>query len=48
MDLFAVIRRSDPTKVRVWERELAEREVKLLKLTGGRIVSLNPPVSPAL
>ncbi|GJR61734.1 hypothetical protein Tco_1503896 [Tanacetum coccineum] len=47
MDLFAFIRHSDPTKVRVGERNLAEREVKLLKMTEGRIVSLNPPVTAA-
>ncbi|GKA64656.1 hypothetical protein Tco_0764363 [Tanacetum coccineum] len=44
MDLFAFIRHSDPTKVRIGEREPAEREVKLLKLTEGRTVSFNPPV----
>nr|GEX40193.1 glutathione S-transferase [Tanacetum cinerariifolium] len=42
---FAFIHHSDPTKVRICERELAEKEVKLLKLTEGRIVPLNPPVS---
>nr|GEW22999.1 hypothetical protein [Tanacetum cinerariifolium] len=47
MDLFAFIRHSDPTKVRIGKRELAKREVKLLKLTKGRIVPLNPPVSAA-
>ncbi|GJU87453.1 hypothetical protein Tco_1294999 [Tanacetum coccineum] len=47
MDLFAFIRHSDPTKVGVGERNLAEREVKLLKMTEGRIVSLNPPVTAA-
>ncbi|GJX11078.1 gypsy type transposase [Tanacetum coccineum] len=36
MDLFAFIRHSDPTKVRIGEREPAEREVKLLTLTEGR------------
>ncbi|GKF78167.1 hypothetical protein Tco_0230637, partial [Tanacetum coccineum] len=45
MDLFAFIRHSDPTKVRIGEREPAEREVKLLKLTEGHTVSFNPPVS---
>ncbi|GKD89804.1 hypothetical protein Tco_1365311, partial [Tanacetum coccineum] len=44
MDLFAFIRHSDTTKVRIGEREPAEREVKLLKLTEGRTVSFNPPV----
>ncbi|GKA90507.1 hypothetical protein Tco_0812377 [Tanacetum coccineum] len=47
IDLFAFIRHSDPTKVRVRERNLAEREVKLLKMTEGRTVSLNPPVTVA-
>ncbi|GJX82140.1 hypothetical protein Tco_0331621 [Tanacetum coccineum] len=47
MDLFAFIRHSDPTKVRVGERNLAEREVKLLKMTEGRTVPLNPPVAAA-
>nr|GEW56061.1 hypothetical protein [Tanacetum cinerariifolium] len=47
MDLFAFICHSDPTKVRIGERELAKREVKLLKLTEGRTVSLNPLVSTA-
>ncbi|GJW14416.1 hypothetical protein Tco_0018549 [Tanacetum coccineum] len=44
MDLFAFIRHSDHTKVRIGEREPAEREVKLLTLTEGRTVPLNPPV----
>ncbi|GJX33469.1 hypothetical protein Tco_0243324 [Tanacetum coccineum] len=47
MDLFAFIRHSDPTKVRVGERNLAEHEVKLLKMTEGHTVSLNPPVTAA-
>ncbi|GKB74077.1 hypothetical protein Tco_0935489 [Tanacetum coccineum] len=47
MDLFAFIRHSDPTKVRVGERNLAEREVKLLKMTEGRTVSLGPSVTAA-
>ncbi|GJZ95227.1 hypothetical protein Tco_0667430 [Tanacetum coccineum] len=47
MDLFAFIRHSDPTKVRIWERDLMEREVKLLKMTEGRTVSLDPPVTAA-
>nr|GEV65943.1 heat shock cognate 70 kDa protein 2-like [Tanacetum cinerariifolium] len=47
MDLFAFIRHSDLTKVRIGEREHVEREVKLLTLTKGRIVLLNPPVSAA-
>nr|GEY99994.1 hypothetical protein [Tanacetum cinerariifolium] len=48
MDLFAFIRHSDPTKVRIGERELAEHEVKLLKMTEGRTVPLSPPVTTAL
>ncbi|GKB22181.1 hypothetical protein Tco_0856104 [Tanacetum coccineum] len=47
MDLFAFIRHSDPTKVRVRERNLAEREVKLLEMTEGRTVPLNPPATAA-
>ncbi|GKE66494.1 hypothetical protein Tco_1520655, partial [Tanacetum coccineum] len=47
MDLFAFIRHSDPTKVRIREREPAEREVKLMTLTDGRTVSLNPLASAA-
>ncbi|GJR33686.1 (R)-mandelonitrile lyase-like protein [Tanacetum coccineum] len=47
MDLFAFIRHSDPTKVRVGDRNLAEREVKLLKMTEGCTVPLNPPVAAA-
>ncbi|GJU89518.1 hypothetical protein Tco_1301941 [Tanacetum coccineum] len=48
MDLFTFIRYSDPTKVRIKERDLAKREVKLLKMTEGRTVSLDPPVTTAL
>ncbi|GKC43480.1 hypothetical protein Tco_1061202 [Tanacetum coccineum] len=47
MDLFAFIRHSDPTKVRIEERDLAEREVKLLKMTEGRTILLDPPVTAA-
>ncbi|GJS84769.1 ankyrin repeat-containing protein [Tanacetum coccineum] len=47
MDLFAFIRHSDPTKVRVGERNLADRELKLLKMTEGRTVALDPPVTAA-
>nr|GEY16882.1 putative transposase (putative), gypsy type [Tanacetum cinerariifolium] len=47
MDLFAFIHHSDPTKVRIVERELAEREVKFLKMIEGRIVLLSPPVTTA-
>nr|GEV29741.1 hypothetical protein [Tanacetum cinerariifolium] len=42
MDLFAFICHSDPTKVRIRKRDLAEHEVKLLKMTEGRTVSLDP------
>ncbi|GJW02739.1 hypothetical protein Tco_1561595 [Tanacetum coccineum] len=45
MDLFAFIRHSDPTKVRVGERNLADRELKLLKMTEGRTVALDLPVT---
>nr|GEY37026.1 hypothetical protein [Tanacetum cinerariifolium] len=47
MDLFAFIYHSYPTKIRIGERELAECEVKLLKMTEGRIVPLSPPVTNA-
>ncbi|GJS33525.1 hypothetical protein Tco_0531907 [Tanacetum coccineum] len=47
IDLFAFIHHSDPTKVRVKERNLAEREVKLLKMTEGHTVPLNPLVTAA-
>ncbi|GJR91668.1 hypothetical protein Tco_0215679 [Tanacetum coccineum] len=45
MDLFAFIRHSDPTKVRVGERNLADRELKLLNMTEGRTVALDPPAT---
>nr|GEZ67261.1 hypothetical protein [Tanacetum cinerariifolium] len=45
---FAFIRHSDPTKVRIEERELAEREVELLKMTERRIVPLTPLTTTAL
>nr|GEU98463.1 hypothetical protein [Tanacetum cinerariifolium] len=48
MDLFAFICHYDPTKVRIGEREPAKREVKLLELTEGRTVLLNPLVLTAL
>ncbi|GJX76539.1 hypothetical protein Tco_0323350 [Tanacetum coccineum] len=47
MDLFAFICHSDPTKVRIGERNLAEREVRLLKMTEGRTVPLDPRVTAA-
>ncbi|GJT44305.1 hypothetical protein Tco_0953020 [Tanacetum coccineum] len=47
MDLFTFIRHSDPTKVWVRKRNLAEREVKLLKMTKGRTVSLDPLATAA-
>nr|GEV27605.1 hypothetical protein [Tanacetum cinerariifolium] len=46
MDLFAFIRHADPTKVRIGERDLSEHEVKLLKMTEGHIVSLDPFAAP--
>ncbi|GJY55571.1 basic leucine zipper 4-like protein [Tanacetum coccineum] len=45
MDLFAFIRHSNPTKVRVGGRDLADRELKLLKMTEGRTVALDPPAN---
>ncbi|GJY78844.1 hypothetical protein Tco_0484645 [Tanacetum coccineum] len=48
IDLFTFIRHSDPTKVRIGERDLAKREVKLLKMIEGRTISLDPPVTAAL
>nr|GEU83610.1 hypothetical protein [Tanacetum cinerariifolium] len=45
MDLFAFIHHSNPTKVRIGKRELAEREVGLLKMTKGRTVPLSPPAT---
>nr|GEU31538.1 hypothetical protein [Tanacetum cinerariifolium] len=45
MDLFAFIRHSDPTKVRIGEQNLTDREVKLLKMTEGRTILLDPPVT---
>ncbi|GJZ21870.1 hypothetical protein Tco_0558909 [Tanacetum coccineum] len=47
MDLFAFIRHSDPTKVRIGERNLAESEVKLLKMVEGRTVLLDAPATAA-
>ncbi|GJV40123.1 hypothetical protein Tco_1418563 [Tanacetum coccineum] len=40
MDLFAFINHVDPTKVRIWERAVAEAEVLLLQLTKDRVVPL--------
>nr|GEU80632.1 hypothetical protein [Tanacetum cinerariifolium]GEV90777.1 hypothetical protein [Tanacetum cinerariifolium] len=48
MDLSVFIRHSDPTKLWIGETDLAKREVKLLKTTDGRTVSLDPPVTAAL
>ncbi|GJU33972.1 hypothetical protein Tco_1182326 [Tanacetum coccineum] len=45
MDLFAFIRHSDPTKVRVRERNLVDGELKLLKMIEGRTVALDPPAT---
>nr|GEU53566.1 hypothetical protein [Tanacetum cinerariifolium] len=47
MDLYAFVCHSDPTKVRIRERDLAEREVELLKMTEGRTVSLDPLATTA-
>nr|GEU55826.1 hypothetical protein [Tanacetum cinerariifolium] len=47
MDLFAFIRHSDLTKLWIRERDLAESEVKLMKMAAGRTVSLDPPVTAA-
>nr|GEV27196.1 hypothetical protein [Tanacetum cinerariifolium] len=46
MDLFAFIRYSDPTKVVVGERNVADGEAKLLMSTKGRTVPLTP-LAPA-
>nr|GFC83952.1 hypothetical protein CTI12_AA015590 [Tanacetum cinerariifolium] len=40
MDLFAFIHHTEPTKVKVGEREIREGEVPLLELTKDRVVSL--------
>ncbi|GJW07227.1 hypothetical protein Tco_1569650 [Tanacetum coccineum] len=40
MFLFAFINHADPTKVRIGEREVAEGDVSLLRLTRGRVVPL--------
>ncbi|GJV53364.1 hypothetical protein Tco_1449105 [Tanacetum coccineum] len=47
MDVFAFIRHFDPTKVRIKERDLAEREFKLPKMTEGHTILLDPPVTAA-
>nr|GEU61289.1 hypothetical protein [Tanacetum cinerariifolium] len=47
MDLFAFICHSDPTKVWIGERELAKREVGLLKMTKCCTVPLSPPATTA-
>ncbi|GJT31789.1 hypothetical protein Tco_0922208 [Tanacetum coccineum] len=47
MDLFSFIRHSDPTKVLIGERNVADGEVKLLTMTEGRVVSLAPSASTA-
>nr|GFC65619.1 hypothetical protein [Tanacetum cinerariifolium] len=47
MDLFAFIRHSNPTKVQIGERELAEHEVGLPKMTKGRTLPLSPPATTA-
>ncbi|GJV91730.1 hypothetical protein Tco_1539543 [Tanacetum coccineum] len=48
MELFAFIHHSDPTKVRVGERNLADKELKLLKMTEVRTVALDPPATAVL
>nr|GEY51057.1 hypothetical protein [Tanacetum cinerariifolium] len=48
MGLLSYIRHSDPTNVRVRERNVAEGEVKLMTLTEGRVVSLVPPTLVAI
>ncbi|GKA43455.1 hypothetical protein Tco_0736179, partial [Tanacetum coccineum] len=40
MDLFAFIRHANPTKVKVGEREIQDREVPFLELTQDRVVPL--------
>ncbi|GJZ83952.1 hypothetical protein Tco_0649125 [Tanacetum coccineum] len=45
MDLFSFIRHSDPMKVLVRERTVAEGEPKLLTMTEDRVVSLDPPTT---
>nr|GEU56422.1 reverse transcriptase domain-containing protein [Tanacetum cinerariifolium] len=47
MDLFAFIRYSDPTKLMVGKRNVADREAKLLMSTKGRMVLLTPPAPAA-
>nr|GEU81433.1 hypothetical protein [Tanacetum cinerariifolium] len=47
MYLFAFISHSNPTKVRIGERGLAEREVGLLMMTKGCIVPLSPLATTA-
>nr|GEX46696.1 hypothetical protein [Tanacetum cinerariifolium] len=44
---FVFICHSDPTNVWIGERELAEREVGLLKMIEGRTVPLSPPATTA-
>nr|GEV53065.1 hypothetical protein [Tanacetum cinerariifolium] len=48
MDLFDFICHSDPTKVRIGEQNLIDWEVNLLKMTEGRTILLDPPVTAAL
>ncbi|GKF59195.1 hypothetical protein Tco_0175981, partial [Tanacetum coccineum] len=40
MDLFAFIRHTDPTKVRIGERQIEEGQVPLLDSTVGRVIAL--------
>nr|GEY33356.1 (R)-mandelonitrile lyase-like [Tanacetum cinerariifolium] len=47
MNLFDFICHFDPIKVQIGERNLADCEVKLLKMTEGHTILLNPPVTTA-
>ncbi|GKE16234.1 hypothetical protein Tco_1423811, partial [Tanacetum coccineum] len=47
MDLFSFIRHSDPTKLLIGEKNVADEEAKLLMMTQGRVVPLVPPTSAA-
>nr|GEU43652.1 hypothetical protein [Tanacetum cinerariifolium] len=47
MDLFVFIRHSDPIKVWIWERDLVKKEVRMLKMTEGHNISLDPLATAA-
>ncbi|GKE07741.1 hypothetical protein Tco_1411292 [Tanacetum coccineum] len=47
MDLFSFIRHSDPTKLLIGEKNVADGEAKLLTMTQGRVVPLVPLTSAA-